>query len=783
MERSWLIVPDVGRLEESAALAEEFGAAFEYDDFYQPAVYEDEREVERVIAAYLSLERDRSRDTLHGVFFDIKPNSMDSAIAQRSRALMRQSLAIANRLGVRGVTLHSDIYGGMRLSIPPEVWLNAAEALFRQLCAENPGLDVWLENTIEQEPEQLLALARRMEDVPNFGLTFDLAHASLSPTPARAWLEQLGPYVRHVHLNDNDLYADRHWPVGKGSIDYPAFAALADAYIPGVPMLMEVRTLEDARESLEAMTVLQPAERGSMSAGSAAVASDGERASSATAPAGAGPAPADAAPAPLDARMLQEVLETGIELTRQRDSARLLDTILTKSMAIANCDGGTLYVLRDGALHFKIMKTLSMGVDRGGSGEELDIPPVPMRASNVSAWAALNARAVSIDDVYDEHVGFDFSGPRRFDEQTGYRTRSVLAVPLTDSSGAVLGVMQLINAQDERGQLCSFAPERMRLLQALASQAAVTMRQMAYIEEIRAQMWSFTGAMAAAIDQRTPYNGSHTRKVARYAELIARRLDALAESGQPGGEPFGRERTDQLVMAALLHDIGKMVIPTAVMDKPTRLGTQLPAVLARLEMLQDKQRLAFYEGRLQAGELDEALSALERARQLVEELNTAGFVPAERADELRCVGKREFWAGGERVPCLEPQAVELLCIAKGTLSPQERAVMEGHVEMTHRILAEVRFNEDFAQAPVFAAQHHEFLDGSGYPLGLCADELPLESRILAVADIADALMADDRPYKKAMPREKAFAILHTMAAEGKLSDCLVACLEEALGEE
>ena len=162
MERSWLIVPDVGRLEESAALAEEFGAAFEYDDFYQPAVYEDEREVERVIAAYLSLERDRSRDTLHGVFFDIKPNSMDSAIAQRSRALMRQSLAIANRLGVRGVTFHSDIYGGMRLSIPPEVWLNAAEALFRQLCAENPGLDVWLENTIEQEPEQLLALARRM---------------------------------------------------------------------------------------------------------------------------------------------------------------------------------------------------------------------------------------------------------------------------------------------------------------------------------------------------------------------------------------------------------------------------------------------------------------------------------------------------------------------------------------------------------------------------------------------------------------------------------------------
>ena len=752
MERSWLIVPDVERLEESVALAEDYGAAFEYDDFYAPAVYEDVDEVERRVAAYLSLPRDRSRDTLHGVFFDIKPNSMDSAIAQRSRALMRQSLAIANRLGVRGVTFHSDIYGGMRLSIPPEVWLNAAEALFRQLCAENPGLDVWLENTIEQEPDQLLALARRMEDVPNFGLTFDLAHASLSATDGAVWLREMGPFVRHVHLNDNDLYADRHWPVGEGSIDYPRFAALADAHIPGVPMLMEVRTLEDARASLQAMEALQPA------------------------------ALEDApAPAALDTCLVEEVLESGLELTRQKDKTRLLDTILTRSMRIANCDGGTLYTLKDGRLCFTIMKTLSMGVDRGGDGAPIDIPPVPMVSTNVSAWAALNGRSVAIDDVYAENGAFDFSGPKRFDEQSGYRTRSMLAVPLMDSDGGVLGVMQLINAQDESGALCSFSPQTQRLIQALAAQAAVIMRQMAYLDEMRTQMWSFTSAMATAIDQRTPYNGSHTRKVAHFAKLIAQQLNAGEETAEE--ERFSAQRTDQLVMAALLHDIGKMVIPTAIMDKPTRLGAQLPAVLARLEMLEDKQRLAFYEGRLQAGELDEALAALEQARQLVEELNAAGFVPAERADELRRVGEREFWAGGERVPCLEPQVVELLSIMKGTLAPQERAVMEGHVEMTRRILAEVRFNEDFAQAPVFAAQHHEFLDGSGYPLGLCADELPLESRILAVADIADALMADDRPYKKAMPRERAFAILHSMAAEGKLSEHLVRCLEEALGEE
>lgn len=256
MERSWLIVPDFSRLDESAALAREYGAAFEYDDFYAPEVYEDEREVERRIAGYLALERDRSRDTLHGVFFDIKPNSRDSVIRQRSRALMRQSLAIAGRLGVRGVVFHSDIFGGLRLSTPPEAWLDSSEALFRELCAENPALDVWLENTIEQEPDQLVALAQRMADVPNFALALDYAHASLSATDGAVWLQQMGPYVRHVHLNDNDLYADRHWPVGKGSIDYSRFAALAAEHIPGVPMLMEVRTLEDARTSLQAMTSL-----------------------------------------------------------------------------------------------------------------------------------------------------------------------------------------------------------------------------------------------------------------------------------------------------------------------------------------------------------------------------------------------------------------------------------------------------------------------------------------------------------------------------------------------
>lgn len=757
MDRSWLIVPDFNRLEESVALAREYGAAFEYDDFYAPAVYEDADEVERRVAAYLALERDRSADTLHGVFFDIKPNSLDSAIRDRSRALMRQSLAIANRLGVRGVVFHSDIYGGMRLSIPPEVWLDSAEGLFRQLCAENRDLSIYLENTIEQEPDQLVALAQRMADVPNFALALDYAHASLSATDGGRWLREMGPFVRHVHLNDNDLYADRHWPVGQGSIDYPRFAALADAHIPGVPMLMEVRTLEDARASLQAMEALQPQP---------------------AAPDAVADAPGDAA---LDTRLVEEVLESGLELTRQKDKTRLLDTILTRSMRIANCDGGTLYTLKDGQLCFTIMKTISMGVDRGGDGAPIDIPPVPMVSTNVSAWAALNGRSVAIDDVYAEHAAFDFSGPKRFDEQSGYRTRSMLAVPLMDSDGGVLGVMQLINAQDESGALCSFSLQTQRLIQALAAQAAVIMRQMAYLDEMRTQMWSFTSAMATAIDQRTPYNGSHTRKVAHFAKLIAQQLNAGEETA--GEERFSAQRTDQLVMAALLHDIGKMVIPTAVMDKPTRLGAELPAVLARIELLEDRQRLAFYEGRLGEGELAEALQALAATCELVLEADGAGFVTQETADALRAAARRTYWSHDELQPCLTPQQVEKLCITKGTLTPQERTVMEGHVEMTRRILAEVHFNEDFAQAPVFATQHHEFLDGSGYPLGLRAEQLPLESRILAVADIADALMADDRPYKKAMPAERAFGILHSMAAEGKLEERLVTLLEEALAEE
>ena len=766
MKRKWLFIPDVNRLEESCALAEEFGAAFEYDDFFMPAVYTNPEEVERRITAYLGCGRDTSRDTLHGVFFDVKPTSLDPVMAQRGRALMRQSMEIADRLGVRGVVFHTDIYGGMRLTTPAHVWVDAAEPLFRELCASFPRLEIYLENTIELDPTQLVMLAERMREVPNFKLCLDYAHAMLGPTPPEVWVRSLAPFIGHMHLNDHDGITDLHEACGTQGIDFGRFAALADAYLPGIPVLMEVSTLEKARASMEYMNAVQPRPDAVLAEGLDApptTAADSAQVGSYSVP------------------QLFEVLETNLALSREKNKTALLDIILSKSMQLSRCDAGTLYVLRDGALHFKIMKTISQGIDRGGDGEEIDLPPVALASGNVCGWAVLNAATANVADVYADDTAFDFSGPRKYDAMTGYHTQSVLAVPLIDDEGQALGVMQLINAQDEAGAICAFSPQQVRLIQVQAAQAAITLRQMSYIEEIHGQMWSFTRAMATAIDQRTPYNGSHTRKVAEYAELIACKLnEACADPGS--GDYFDEERLDQLAMAAWLHDIGKMVIPTAVMDKPTRLGANEERVRTRIRRMRDANRIAYLEGRIGEAEYASANAALDEAQSLVDEVNAAGFCPPEQAERIRAVGKTAFVLDGSPCNVFADEEIEQLCVMKGTLTERERAVMQSHVAMTERILKEVRFNDAFAQAPLFAAQHHELLDGSGYPRGLGADDLPLETRILTVADICDALLADDRPYKRALPRERAFGILCDMASEGKLERRLVDLLKEAIEE-
>ncbi len=478
--------------------------------------------------------------------------------------------------------------------------------------------------------------------------------------------------------------------------------------------------------------------------------------------------------------VLDAVLDTGIALSTEKDKNKLFAMIIDKGMEITRCDAGTLYLVEGDTLRFKIMKTISQGIDKGHDGAEIDIPPVPMREENICAYSALHKTSLNIEDVYTSDR-FDFSGPKRYDSMTGYRTQSMMAIPLVNGDDETVGVLQLMNAKDEEGTIIPFDISLQMIVLALASQTAIAVSNMRYQEELREQMWSFTEAMAAAIDERTPYNASHTRKVAEYCGKIVDYINELHEKGEEE-EFFSINRKEQLVMGAYLHDIGKLVTPLEVMNKSTRLEGKEKAIEDRLSIYGLKARIANLEGRLTDEECAKIQANLTEAVNVMNEIDGVGFAGDELRERLNKVIDLSYDDNGESLPFFTEEEKNCLRIVKGTLTEEERHIMENHVVVTSRILSKVHFIKYFANAPKWAAQHHECLNGKGYPNKLNEDELELESRIIAVADICDALLATDRPYKKPIPKEKAFDILRDMAKfgniDGKIVEYLYQCIDK-----
>jgi len=479
---------------------------------------------------------------------------------------------------------------------------------------------------------------------------------------------------------------------------------------------------------------------------------------------------------------LRNIIDVGSALTAEKNKVKLLGMIIDTAMEISNCDAGTLYLYKDNLLYFMIMKTLSQNVSKGENGEPIDLPPVAMSESNVCSYTAIHKELVNIKDVYHSDR-FDFSGPRKYDAITGYHTESMLVIPMENTQGELIGVIQLINAQDENGAIVPFDEDAEFVLRSLGSQAAVAFTNLIYTEEIKKQMYSFVEAFATTIDARTPYNGSHTRMVTVYARLLANYMNKLHAEGKCE-DYFDDNRMEQLQLAAALHDIGKMVIPLSVMNKATRLDERLEKVEDRFKLLTAYYEADGLKGRITKEEAEEKINYLKDGIAFITSANGAGFLPDESLERINeiaaCVYEKE---DGEKIPYLTEEERVCMNIRKGTLTNEERGKMEEHVVMTARILDKVYFNSQYKNVAKFAASHHELLNGSGYPEHLEGDALELESRMLAVVDVFDALTCTDRPYKVPMPKEKALSILQAMVDEGKMEQRLVTWLGEALETE
>ncbi len=485
----------------------------------------------------------------------------------------------------------------------------------------------------------------------------------------------------------------------------------------------------------------------------------------------------------------QRLIELGIALSAERDHNRLLEKILLGAKEMAEADGGTLYLRQDDSLAFAILRNDSLGIAKGGTTDEA-IPFAPLQMygpdgtpnhNNVCTHVALTGELVTIADAYDAE-GFDFSGTRTFDASTGYRSRSFLTVPLKRQDDRVIGVLQLINALDPAtGEPVPFDPERVPLVEALASQAAVALNNQQLIEAQRRLLDSFIRVIADAIDAKSPYTGGHCKRVPVVANMLAQAAHD-ADSGPLAGFYLGPDDAYEINMAAWLHDCGKIVTPEYVMDKGTKLEAltdRMETVRTRYEVLRRDALIEYYrEGGADdpaaADALEARLRTLDDELSFLEGANKGGeFLPDDTVARLEAIAERRWRdAAGEARPVLSADEVYHLSIRRGTLTPEEYQVIKDHVSHSIAMLEKLPFPEHLKRVPEYAGGHHERLDGKGYPRGLTAEELSTPARIMAIADVFEALTAADRPYKTPKTLSEALKILGFMAKDRHIDPAL-----------
>ncbi|HWO11182.1 MAG TPA: HD domain-containing phosphohydrolase, partial [Polyangiaceae bacterium] len=483
-----------------------------------------------------------------------------------------------------------------------------------------------------------------------------------------------------------------------------------------------------------------------------------------------------------------------LALSSERNRDRLIETILIEAQTLCNADGGTLYLKNDqDQLRFVILRNESLKLSLGGTtGQAIDLPPIPIsdpatgkpNHANVASFAACTQKSINIADAYAA-VGFDFSGTQAFDRRHDYRSTSFLTIPLQNSEGLVLGVLQLINARHRgTGRVQAFRPEDQHIVEALASHAGIAIDNQNLLADQKQLLESFIVMLAGAIDAESPYTGAHCERVPVLAEMLTRSL-CEASAGPFAGFRLNEEEWYELRIAAWLHDCGKVATPTHVMDKATKLECvhdRLEGVRTRFEVLKRDAKIALLEALSErptereqlekehaqrVAELDAELSLLARS-------NIGGeFLSEEQRQRIREIAKRRYVQGDQTLPLLTEDEVDNLCISRGTLTEAERLLINGHMVQTLRMLEALPFPRQLRRVPEYAGGHHERMDGKGYPRGLFAGDMSIPARALAIADVFEALTATDRPYKPGKKLSEAMQIMGAMKRDNHLDPDLL----------
>ncbi len=479
----------------------------------------------------------------------------------------------------------------------------------------------------------------------------------------------------------------------------------------------------------------------------------------------------------------KRIMEINLELSNERDSSKLFEMILTLTRELTHCEAGTLYIMgkEKKNLEFKVVQNDPMEINMGGTNDKITWDPLPLYLKNgeenksmVAVVSALEKKIINIHNAYNCKE-YDFEGTKRFDKSTGYKSQSILVIPLINHEDDVIGVLQLINKTETIEKVIAFNEADETILKALAAQAAMALSNTQLISNLDDLLNAFVTTIGQAIDKKSKHTMNHIGNVSKVAKYLAYAI----HNDQTVYKDINYSKNDfkQIKLAAAMHDIGKISTPESIMDKATKLEKivdRIEDIKTRFEIIKRDLEILLLKEQITKELYLESLDQIKDDVKFIEEINIGSeFTDPEKIERIKLISEYSYNFEGKKVALLNEDEVKNLSIVKGTLTNEEKDIMNSHAQLSYDMIKTLPFPKKYKSVLNIAVNHHEKLNGKGYPRKLNEKDLTLEDRIMILADIFEALTAKDRPYKDAKKLSEVFRILSNMAKKNEIDSTLL----------
>ena len=459
-------------------------------------------------------------------------------------------------------------------------------------------------------------------------------------------------------------------------------------------------------------------------------------------------------------------------LIKDHDFNKLFGKILDSAIVYTNAEGATIYMVDEDNNTLKFIKVFNSRLKVSMGSEEINWPPVNLfkedgeeNLNNLAALCYHRHKSFNFPDVYEQNT-FDSSGTKDYDLRNGYRTKSIVAIPMVDHKSNVIGVIQLINALDNNHCVIPFNASVVKNLEILTSISAILLNNHKLIIDLQTSFNQFIKAIAWAIDRKSKHFSGHIARVSELVNSFAEKINEYqGNESKFGRVHFSDDELEEIKIAGLMHDIGKIITPMHILDKSSKLEKifdRIELVQERIDHLKTKVEFAFYQKNLTIEGKNDYYKNLEEFEQFLIRINKGReFLSDQDLEYLQKIKDYILKINGKEYSIITDDEFYNLKIRRGTLNQEDLDIIREHAYVTGKVLSQIKFPQYIQNAPLFAEQHHEKLNGKGYPNGLDASQIPLQSRILAIADVFEALTAV-RPYKESKKLTETYSILRKM---------------------